>query len=343
MNQLRILVEGVGGIGGVVAARLLRAGHDATLVTSNPEITRAVNERGLVVTTLNEKFTQPAQAYTALEDLPRGGRFDAALLLMKAHPVVAAAKATLPYLEPEGGYVVTCQNGIVEDAVAAAVGAERVVSAIIGWGGTMHAPGVYEKTGPGEIHLGELDGRKTERLEALAEALRAVTPVVVTDNIRGALWTKLAINCTITTLGALTGETLGVMLGDRRIRRAFLETYREVLDTALAHGIWLERVAVNPSLLYLAPDAGPLKRFFKDLLVVAVGRKYGRLKSSMLQSLERGRPTEIDYLNGYVVEKAREAGMEVPLNAALVRMVKEIEGGTRIIQKQNMVELLAAL
>lgn len=339
MTKPRILIEGVGGIGGVVAARLAQAHYHPVLVTSNAEISEAIDMRGLRVADGKENFSQQADVYTRLDELPPDSRFDVALLLMKANSVIEVAHATLPYLDPQG-YLVTCQNGIVEDAVAAAVGAGRVVSAIIGWGGTMHAPGVYEKTGPGAIHLGELDGRLSDRVKLLAGALGRISPVDISENIRGALWSKLAINCVITTLGALTGETLGPMLRDRRVRRVFLAIYREVIDTASALSIRLERIAVNPKLLYLPARAGVLRRHFKDLLVQVVGRRYGRLRSSMLQSLERGRQTEIDFLNGYVVEQASRAGIEVPVNAALVRMIKEIEAGQRPLQMRNIDEII---
>jgi 2-dehydropantoate 2-reductase len=343
METYRVLIEGIGSIGGVIAGKLIQAGYQPTLVTGNPDISAAINRNGLSVTTPEEKFTVPALAFTTLKDLDRGARFDVALLVMKAHSVVQSARDTLPFLEPEAGFVVTCQNGIIEDAVTDAVGPGRVVAGIIGWGGTLHGPGVVERTGPGAIHLGELDGRHTERIESVARMLRTVTPVVVTDNIRGAQWSKLAINCTITTIGALTGENLGDMLKDARARKAFLGVYREIVDTALSLGMRLERIAADPMLLYLPENAGILKRLFKDLLARVVGRKYGRLKSSSLQSLERGRKTEIDFLNGYVVEQALKAGVRIPLNQSLTRMIREIEEGRRKLSPANMEELLAGL
>jgi 2-dehydropantoate 2-reductase len=342
MGAPRILLQGVGGIGGVTAARLLRAGHDVTLVTGNPEIAGAIDADGLRVETLGERFIQGATAHASLDDLPGDARFDVALLMMKAQSVVEASRRTLPLLEPDAGYLVTCQNGIVEDAVAEVVGEHRVVSGIVGWGGTMHEPGVYQKTGPGEIHIGELDGTVTDRLRALSSVLVDVTPVVVTDNIRGALWSKLSINCIVTTLGALTGQTLGEMLSQRRIRDVALVLYREVVDTAHARGVELTRIAADPILLYLPADAGPVRRLFKDLVARFVGRRYAGLRSSMLQSLERGRPSEIDYLNGYVVERAGERS-RVPLNARLVEMIKEIESGEREIAPANLDELATLL
>ncbi len=343
MNGPRILVEGVGGIGGILSARLLAGGHDVTLVTGNEPIAAAINDRGLRVASGAGEAVIRARAYASLDDLGKGGLFDVALLVMKAHTVVDAARRTVPWLSPDDGYLVTCQNGIVEDDVMAAVGAGRVVSGIVGWGGTMHEPGLYEKTGPGEIHIGEMDGRMSDRVASLGRILECVTPVVITGNIRGALWSKLAINCIVTTPGALTGQTLGAMLAHRNLRDVALALYREVVDTAHAHGVKLERIAADPMMLYLPAGAGPLRRWAKDVVARFVGQKYGRLRSSMLQSLERGRPSEVGFINGYVVGKAKEKGMAIPLNERLVAMIEEIERKERRIEPRNIEELVSLL
>ncbi|MFW5747996.1 MAG: ketopantoate reductase family protein [Chloroflexota bacterium] len=338
----RILIEGVGGIGGVVAARMIQAGYGPTLVTNNEEITRAINTGGLRINSPEGVAVVRARAYTRLDEIGDEGPFDVAFLIMKANSVVEAAQATVPLLAPEG-FVVTCQNGIVEDAVGAAIGDERVLAAIIVWGGTMHAPGVYERTSIGPSVIGERDGSITDRVRLVERLLQTATPVVVTQNIRGAQWSKLAINCTITTIGALTGDYLGVMLEDRRVRLAFMAAYAEVINTAQALGIQLEKVVSNPMILYVPPDAAAPTRFAKDLALRFVGRKYRRLKSSSLQSLERGRKTEIDFLNGYVVEQAQKVGVATPVNARLVQLIKEIESGQRPIARSNLDDLFVVV
>ena len=334
----RIVIEGIGGIGGVIAGALLDAGLRPVLVTSNPAITDAIRANGLRVAQRNRAIDVPADVFTSLDEAP--GPFDAAFLMMKALGVVEAAIETQKHLAPDG-YVVTFQNGIVEDAVGAAIGIERVVSASVGWNGIMHRPGEYERTTPGHTFVGELDGRVTPRVQRLAETLRHVGPVTLSANMRGVLWSKLAINCTVNSVGALTGETLGELLADPRVRRIFLRTYSEVVDTAEAHGIALERIAANPKLLYLPKDAGPITRYAKDLIARMLGRKYKNARSSTLQSLERGRKTEVDFLNGYVCDMARAIGVPTPLNAALTRMIKEIEDGRRPIAPANIAEVPA--
>lgn len=342
MNHERILIEGIGGIGGVVAARMLQAGYNPTLVTGNPAITAAINGSGLRIITSQSSVTVPAQAYTSLQEIPAGEPFDAAYLIMKTGTVLDAARSSLAWLKPDG-YVVTLQNGIVEDAVAEIVGSGRVVGGVIAWNGVMHSAGVYEKTSPGNTFIGELDGSLTPRLDNIKAVLQTASPVVVSRNIRGALWSKLAINCTITTIGALTGDLLGDMMRDRRVRRIFIRTYGEVVEVAEAQGIQLERIAANPKALYAPRDAGMFTIFFKEVLARLVAMKYGKVKSSSLQSLERGRKTEIDTLNGYVVREAQRVGVPVPVNTALTDMTREIENSTRRISRQNIDDLLARL
>ncbi len=332
----RVVILGIGGIGGVVAGCMIEAGLRPVLITNNAEVTAAICANGLRVKLPDRALAVQAETYTTLAEMP--GAFDAAYLTMKAMSVIEAANDVAKYLAP-AGYVVTFQNGIVEDAVGDAIGIARVVSASVGWNGIMHAPGDYERTTPGDTFVGELDGTTTPRVNAIPAALRTVGPVTISRNMRGVLWSKLAINCTVNSVGALTGQTLGELLADARARRIFLRTYSEVVDTAEAHGIRLERIAANPKLLYLPKNAGVLTRYAKDFIARILGRKYKSARSSTLQSLERGRRTEIDYLNGYVVDAARRVGVDTPMNKALTRMIKEIEGGERKIAISNIDEL----
>jgi 2-dehydropantoate 2-reductase len=208
------------------------------------------------------------------------------------------------------------------------------------------APGVYEMTSRGELFVGELDGRRTPRVEQVKATLDATAPTTISSNIYGVLWSKLAINCTITTLGAVTGQYLGEMLQHASIRRLGLAIVSEAVDVARSHGIVLEPVGGTLDLhrLYLPPDrrsgAFGLDLLARHAIMLVVGLRFRRLKSSMLQSLERGRRSEIDFMNGYVVEEGRETGVPVPVNTALTAIVREIEAAIRPISSANLGDLL---
>jgi 2-dehydropantoate 2-reductase len=249
------------------------------------------------------------------------------------------------YLAPEG-YVVTLQNGVVEDRVGEITGRERVIGALVGWGATMHGPGVYEMTSRGELVVGELDGQVVARTRQLKNTLDSAAPSTISTNIYGVLWSKLAINCVITTLGAATGELLGEMLRRRAIRRLALAITSEVVDVAEACGVALEPVGGTLDIyrLYLPPERRRGGFGFdiiaKHAILLAVGLRFRRLKSSMLQSIERGRRAEIDFMNGYVVQRGEEKGVPTPVNAALTALVREVEAGTRSVSPSNLEGLL---
>jgi 2-dehydropantoate 2-reductase len=334
---------GCGSVGGVIAGGLLRSGCDLTIVTNNAEITDAINNDGIRVSTPKDEWTVHAQAYTRLQDLQ--GTFDTILLAMKATDVEGAVEDLRTYLSPSG-FVVTLQNGIVEDRIGEMLGRDRVIGALVGWGATMQKPGRYEMTSQGEVILGELDGRITSRAQGLQLILQRAIPITLSDNIYGVLWSKLTINCIITTLGAVTGQLLGEMLHRRSVRRLALLIASEVIDVANSLGISMEPVGGTMEMerLYLPIDRRHVGLgwdiLLRHLIMLVVGIRFRRLKSSMLQSLERGRPAEIEFMNGYVVQKGEQSGVPTPINTALTSMVREIDRGQRQINPQNLDELI---
>jgi 2-dehydropantoate 2-reductase len=337
---------GCGAIGGVLAGGLLRAGQQVAIVTGNEQITAAISSGGLRIATHQGAWAVPALAHTHVGEA--NGPFDIVYLAMKGTGVEAAARDVSSSLTPQG-FVVTLQNGIVEDRVAEILGRQRVVGALVGWGATMDTPGIYEMTSRGQLVIGELDGHTTARVQHLKTILDTVTPTTVSTNIYGVLWSKLAINCALSPLGAVSGQLLGQLLRRGPIRRLGLATVSEVVDVAAAHGVSMEPVGgtLDIERLYLPPHRRG-RRFGLDLVprsaaILAVGLKFRRLKSSMLQSLERGRRAEIDFLNGYVTEKGQELGVPTPVNAALASMVREIETGSRPISAANLEDLLSTV
>ncbi len=209
----------------------------------------------------------------------------------------------------------------------------------------MHEPGVYEMTSEGQITVGELNGELTERVHRLRGLLDTVSPTSISTNIRGVLWSKLAINCATAPLGAIGAQPLGALLQRGYVRCLALAAISEALDVAEAGGIRLEPVGGTLDLrhLYLSPGRregiyclGALVRHAK---LRAVGLKFRRLKSSMLHSLQRGRQPEIDFLNGYIVARGKELGIATPVNAALTEIVREIAAGAREITPQNLTAL----
>ena len=332
MNE-RIAVIGAGAIGGITAAYMAQSGLDVTLVCKHMNIADVANGRGLHVTGFRGEHTIPVHSVADIAELH--GLFDLCLIATKAYDMPDCARAMLPLLKPDS-LVVSLQNGVCTDALAAVVGPERTVGCVIGWGATMHGVGELEMTSGGDFIIGMLDGHTSPRLTALRDALSSVVPARVSEDIFAELYSKLIVNACITSLGAICGLRLGEMMKLSKARKIFLAIIGEAVNVARAMNLTVPPFGGKLDYFKLMHGDSPLDNLRRHLMIRIVGIKYSKLKSSSLQSLERGRPTEIDYFNGFIARKGAEAGVPCPVNERLTAMVKEIENGARRIQVSNL-------
>lgn len=329
-TQPRVLVVGAGAIGGVVAAGLLQSGAQVATLTTNPEIARALASTGFRVTERAGHAVKLVPAGPVLSELgPDPGAFDFILLATQPPQVEDAARSALAGLAPDGR-MVCFQNGLCEERVARIAGRERTLGAVVAWGASMAAPGVYERTSDGGFTVGRLDGAPDDHARELARRLEAVAPVRLTENLLGARWSKLAINCAISTLGTIGGDRLGPLMRRAFVRRLALEIMTEAASVARAKGVRLEKVAGTVELDWLAlTDAerrgGDRPRVAaKHAVLLAAGFRYRRLRSSMLSAIERGRVPAVDFLNGEVIDHGRELGVSTRMNEAARERVWQI-------------------
>jgi len=326
----RILVIGAGAIGGVLGALLARSGHEVVFLTHGGGTAERIRD-GLEVTGVRGAFRAKAEAVERPEEL--SGGFAAVLAAVKGYDLESALSSVLPRVPPDCP-VVSLQNGICLDVLERLAGRERAVGCVVGWGATMHGPGRVELTSEGEFVIGALsDAGAAEKVRRiLADAF----PTAVTPDIFAYLYSKLIINSCITTLGALSGRTLGWMLARRGYRTVFIGVIREAMAVADALDVGVPPYGGALDYYAFRKGKGPFDGLRRHAVLLAVGLKYRRLKSSSLQSLERGRPTEVDNYNGYIARRARERGVPVPLNEALTARVHEIEAGRRGIGTGNL-------
>ena len=338
----RICVIGAGAIGGITAAYMAKAGLDVTLVTKHQEIADIANGKGLHITGVrgDERISIPSVA--TIDELK--GLYSICMIATKAYDMPECARRMLPLLS-EDALVVSMQNGICTDALSEAVGEKRTVGCVIGFGGTMNSADERVMTSHGEFVIGLADKSRPAMLERLREALSTVAPVRVSEDIYAELYSKLIVNACITALGAVCGLYLGEMMARKDARRIFLGVIDEGVRVADAMGLKIPPYGGKLDYHQLMRGSGSLDRLRRHLMIRIVGLKYSKLKSSSLQSLERGRPTEIQYFNGYIVRKGAECGVSCPVNARLTQMVEEIERGSRKITTDNLAdaELSAAL
>lgn len=321
----RILVMGCGGIGGITTACLAEAGQDVTASTTNETIFRRVHDQGIEIA--DAGVTRRVKTKVALGVPDDGTRFDVVVLATQPPQVEEAARSAASVLADDGVMLVL-QNGLCEERVATIVGEPRVVGGVVGWGATMPEPGVYERTAPGGFTLGTLSGEPVSpRHEAFVRALEAIGPVETTANLRGKRWSKLAINSAISTLGTLGGDRLGALMPHRFVRRLALEIFTEVSAVAKRENVKLEKVSgtIDLSWISLTEEerlvAGSPTLVAKHGLLLAVGLRFRRMRSSMLSAIERGRTPAVDFLNGEVVTRAERHGIPVPVNAKARELV----------------------
>jgi 2-dehydropantoate 2-reductase len=327
----RILVVGAGAIGGVVAGTLLSAGHDVSVYTTNRGIADAVRQHGFRLKgETAARHSRPLKAGDVHDEMPHGA-FDYVLLAVQPPQVEDAARSAASSLS-HVGRVVCFQNGLCEERIARTIPREAVIGAVVSWGASMVEPGVYDRTSQGGFTLGRLDGAPDAPLRALAELLKCIGVVRITDNLIGARWSKLAINCAISTLGTIGGDRVGPLLRKRFVRRLALDIMSEATAVAAVHEVRLERVAGALDLDWLALTEAERQKprlglAAKHAVLLATGLRYRRLRSSMLAAIERGRPPAVDFLNGEIVERGELSGVDTRVNRAARDTVWQIARG----------------
>ncbi len=344
---MRVAIIGVGGIGGVLAATLTRAGVDVTPVAGNADVASQIRQRGLTVRELDgSEWSAMPRVAPVLQLDATMGPFDVGIVATQNTTLERALQDLLPHLRVDAP-IVTIQNGLPEDRARELVG-DRVLGCVVGWGASMVEPGVYRRTSKGGLQIGRpaasaLDERVANQVAVLLEA---ASPTTVVPDLAGVRWSKLAINCVTTTLGAIGGLPLGRLLSHRPIRRIALEVFAEVAAVAAAAGIKvlpvggtldIDRIAITDA--ERGQLIGSPSLAYKHSILLAVGFKYRRMRSSMLYALERGRPPEIDFLNGEIVRRGALLGVPTPMNEALVAEVQ------RLVRKEttSSLSLLRAL
>lgn len=331
----RILVVGAGAVGGITAAFLAREKYDIWLLAKYPDLAEKISKDGIDVSGYCGDLHMPVPAVAQASELT--GTFDYVFMATKADAMVKITRDILPFIH-EQSRVISMQNGICEEALGSIVGRMRTIGCVVGWGGTLIAPGKVEMTSGGEFVIGNWDREQDEKLEEVAGILRHILPTETSHEIHSHLYSKLIISSCITTLGAISGLYLGDMLTRRYIRNIFIEIIREAIAVADAIELNVKPYAGKLDFYeFLKP--GIFASLKRHLTIRVIGFKYRKLKSSSLQSLERGRKTEIDFFNGYINAKGNECGVNTPVNSKLTRMVKEIENGKRSISVNSLEEI----
>ena len=333
-----ILVWGAGAIGGSVAAWLKRAGHDVTVVDIEAAHVAAIRTTGLHITGPIEDFTIQIPAMTPDQVT---GIWSYIFLAVKAHHTEAACRALTPHLAQDG-YVLSLQNGLCELVIAQIIGRDRTIGAFVNFSADWIAPGEIMFGGRGAVVLGELNGRHTVRLDALHRVMRDFEPnAIMTDAIWGFLWGKLGYGA------MLFAQALGEAgIADCLARPELLPVWRalgrEAVEVALAEGVDPQGFNGFDPRAFM-PNADPALAAACVDAMVAFNRPNAKTHSGVWRDLAvRRRRTEIDVQIAPIAEIGARHGIACPTTDKLVRMIHEMEDGTRAMSDANLLELIPA-
>ena len=330
-----VVVWGAGAIGGTIGAYLVRAGHDVLFVDTVEPHVRQIAERELRIEGPIAEFGITAPALTP-ERLR--GKYDLVLLAVKAHHTEQALQMLAPHLGREGA-VVSCQNGLNELVIADAVGRERAIGAFVNFSADWLAPGQITYAGRGAVVVGELDGTRTARIEALHRLLLDFEPQAqVTDNIFGYLWGKVAYGGVLAA-SALTNATMADFIGDPAMRPLIVGLVREVLAVAAAEGVQPMGFHGFEPAAFMARDEAGIDASIAANLVFR--SRSSKVRSGFWRDLAiRKRATDVAAQFQPVQAAARRHGIATPISDHLVALIGGVERGERTIGMELAEELV---
>jgi 2-dehydropantoate 2-reductase len=300
---MRVAVMGAGAVGGYFGARLAAAGHDVAFIARGERLS-AMREGGLRVESIDGDLDLGDVEAT---DDPAGvGEVELVIFAVKSTSTREAAEAARPLVGP-GTVVLALQNGVENEMVLGEVlGMEHVLPAVAVIGVAMPGPGRILHTNNGTITLGETSGQASSRVSTVCEAFAgAGVGTRVSGDILSVKWRKLVWNAAFNPIAALTGRRVLELIEDPDSRLLAMEGMRETIAVARALGH-----QVDDGIIDRALERNP---------------KWALSKTSMLQDIERGRPTEIDALCGAVVRAGATVGVATPVNSTLLRLVRAKE------------------
>ena len=302
----QIMIVGAGSVGGFFGAHLAKQNPHVSFLL-RPKTLAAVQQRGLTIRSAAGTFTVHPPASSDPRQLPQP---DLVILAVKAYDLDDVMTQLEPVLT-ERTVLLTLQNGIdTEDRIIARIGRDAVVGGVAYIYSKIAAPGVIDHYKKGAVAIGELMGHESDRLLQIRDLFAAAgLPCHLSKDIRRTKWEKMCWNCVFNPLTVLIDDRVSKALDHPELLRVVHQIVQEVAAVA---------AAVKVPLPLDMPDR-----------VVKATQEIRDIHTSMYDDWKAGRPTEIAYLNGYIVEKGRELGIPVPVNEALTAMIKAITEKTK--------------
>lgn len=341
LSRLRIAIIGTGAVGASVAADLIRAGLDVTVIDQWPSHVEVMREHGLTVNLPDESLVTAVDARHLCQIAELREPFDIVFTAVKTYDTRWAIELMRPLVRDDG-VVVGLQNGMTIDAVAEIVGPDRTIGCVLGIAANMWEPGVVNRqVSPAAtwFAVGTLDGARTERLEQVASVLSHAAHVEVVDDIRSAKWMKLIANIPEMLPSGILGLPLLAAAHFPGVRPVMDAMSREAYALAVDLGITMQ-----PSLGIAEADMPASDQYALDLLDRVLSHfSQPDTRVAVLQDWEKGRRAELDAFSGYIVQSRAALGGRAPVNEAVLRLAERVERGELEPSPENAPLLISAL
>jgi 2-dehydropantoate 2-reductase len=333
---MKIVVIGAGAIGSVIGGLLSKAGEDVTLIGRKPHVD-AINQNGLILDGESGRTVIKVKAAENPDFKP-----DLALLTVKAQDVESSVRKVKLFLS--GALVVTMQNGVQSDDQAARLlGKENIISSVVTFNSQFLEPGKalysipFSKTA---LLIGEPFGNKGNRLQTLSALLNKAIGTDISENIRAAHWTKLIWNLQ-TAVPAVTGLSYQDSYQYPKVRELTINLLKEGLKVIKAAGIKTADVPGFPMepIETMARESLPMASALLKKIAESLGKV--PVLGSTLQSIKRGTSTEVDYLNGEIVNLGKKRGIPTPVNSLTVELVHHVETTRRFLPVDELAQRLS--
>jgi len=326
---MKIAVIGAGAIGGLVAGYLAKEGQEVVLVAHSAQC-NAIEKNGLNITGVRGSCCLNLPVKMQLDE-----NVDLAILATKTQGLKQAVTENLEYLKPS--YILTVQNGIrAEKIVSEILGKNKLFASIVMFGATYLEPGKVVHNFEGDWILGPVVSGAEEDLAQISKITSKIFPSPITNDIMSMKWLKVFINAN-NCLPAILGESMQETFSDLNICKISLGIWQEGWRIVNKSGTKLAALPNFPLDRITGLISMPLDQSAKIFSGIMMGLSKEPLYGSILQSIKRGRPSEIDYINGEFTQLAQNSHQEAPLNGCLVEMVHRVEKSKKFLSKQELI------
>ena len=313
-----IAIVGAGAVGSLLGGMLARNGENVTLIGKKTHV-EAIKERGLTIDGVAGSFTVKIEATEKLDFEP-----DIVFVSVKTQDVEKTCKQIKPYV---GNIpVVMMQNGVISSEIAGSIfGKENLVSCTMLLSAQFQKPGAVTYVNESPCVIGKAFGRNEPWLKEIRALLSRVARTEISENILGVQWSKLVINAMSNALDGMTGLAMGEYIRYGDLRRIGVLLLKEALGLVKKADITLEPLPGIPLAVFKFMMSLPVPIAAWLLKYAMTSRGNDDIITSTLQSLKKGKTTEIDYLNGEFVRLGKQISHPTPYNAKVVELIHEIE------------------